>query len=376
MSVVDTARRLAAQHPNHRVVSLYLDLDPEEFAAPPARASQITSLIDEAAKRVEDERPELDHDDLIGLREDLDRVRDYLLSDEPPFEGARALAVFCSGRVDLFEVIQLTEPVEAQVVIENAPFVEPLIRAGTSRRWCVALVSRREARLFTGPADRLRELGSFEDGQHQLGGSQARGERRYEHEADEHLRHVAELLFRRYRHERYDRLALGGPNEVVARLEGFLHNDLRPALVGERLSIDLSSASDDDVRAAVLALAHEDDRAHEREALDRLAEGIGADGRAAGGPEDVLAALNERRVQTLLLDEQFDRAGGRCPTCGLISLAADVPCPTGDGGTLEPQAHIRESAITLAVGQDAEVIVVTQYSDLGTFQGIGAVLRF
>src|SRR5947207_10912523 len=109
MSVSASARRLVAQRPEHPVVSLYLDLDPEEFATPPARVSQINSLLDQAARDVEADAT-LSHEDLLALREDLDRIREYLLSDEPPFQGARALAVFCSLPDDLFEVVQLTRP--------------------------------------------------------------------------------------------------------------------------------------------------------------------------------------------------------------------------------------------------------------------------
>jgi peptide chain release factor subunit 1 len=88
------------------VVSLYLDLDPEEFATPSARESEVHSLIDGAAREVEADDT-LEHQDLIALREDLERLRGYLTSDEPPFQGARGLAVFAPGRDELFEVIQI-----------------------------------------------------------------------------------------------------------------------------------------------------------------------------------------------------------------------------------------------------------------------------
>ena len=68
MSAVDAARSLVEQHPAHRVVSLYLDLDPERFATPRARTSQIHSLLDGATREVEDDDT-LDHEELVALRE-------------------------------------------------------------------------------------------------------------------------------------------------------------------------------------------------------------------------------------------------------------------------------------------------------------------
>jgi peptide chain release factor subunit 1 len=378
MSVVHAARRLVGRRSAHPVVSLYLDLDPERFATPTARTSETRSLLDGAAREI-DSDDTLEHENRIALREDIERLREYLLEGEPPFKGARALAVFCSVPDELFEVVQLSHPAEGQVVVGRTPYVEPLVRGAQDRRWCVALVSRRDARILSGPGDQLAERERIEDnvhGQHDQGGwSQANYERSYEKEADDHLRRVAELLHKRWKLERFDRLALGGPTEVVARLERFLHEDVRSALIERHVDVDFSHATDDQVRQAVAELVELDDRAREREALDRLAEGIGTGGRGAGGSADVLDALNERRVQTLLLESGFDRRGGQCPVCGLLSLERHGPCPA-DGTELEEVAHLREAAVEAALAQDAEILVVSHFPDLGPFQGIGAILRF
>jgi peptide chain release factor subunit 1 len=378
VSVVHAARRLIEHPSTHPVVSLYLDLDPERFATPPARASQIRSLLDEANRAVEGDSS-LEHEEKLALREDLGRIESYLLSREPPFQGARALAVFCSLRDNLFEVVQLTRPAEGSVVIDRTPYVEPLIRGAQDRRWCVALVTRRTARVLTGPSDRLHERESIADdvhGQHDQGGwSQANYERSYEKEADDHLRRVAEALARRWRTERFDRLALGGPIEIVSRLEGMLHDELRARLTERRVDVDVSKATDDQIRQAVAELVEVDERRRERDALDRLAAGIGSGGRAAGGPEATLEALNERRVETLLFETGFDRPGTRCPTCGLLSIETHGQCPA-DGTEMDEVEHLREAAVESALAQDANIIVVSRYPDLGPFQGIAALLRF
>jgi peptide chain release factor subunit 1 len=383
-TVEQAARRLVAQrptHPRHRVISLYLDLDPERFATAPARASQIRSLIDGAAREV-DGMGDLDHDELIALREDLDRVRDYLLSrgaGGPPFKGARALAVFCSSRDELFETVQLARSVPGRVVIEHSPYVEPMVAALGQRRWCVLLVSRRDARMFTGPAGALEERRSFHDdvhGQHDQGGwSQPRYERSVEKEVDDHLRRVAELLDRSWRRDRFDRLALGGPPEIVPRLDGMLSEEVRGCLADGRVEVDVSSANGDQVQKALADLVEEDETRLEREALDRLHAGVGGGGRGAGGVADTVRALAERRVQTLLLAPDFDGRGQRCPVCGLLAVDSDGQCPA-DGTALQEVEHLREAVVEAALAQDAEVMVVRHHPDLGPFQGIGAVLRF
>jgi peptide chain release factor subunit 1 len=376
--VVQAARRLVEHRPGHPVISLYLDLDPERFATAPARASQIRSLIDEAHREI-DGNGNLSHEDRTALREDLKRIDAYLGSREP-FQGARSLAVFCSGRDDLFETVQLPRPVPGRVVVASAPYVEPLVEALQERRWLVVLVSRRTARLLAGPADRLQERAEFQDdvhGQHDQGGwSQANYERSVEKDVDDHLRRVADAVGHAWQTERYDHVAVGGPPEIVPRFEARLPEDVRSRLAAGRVDVDVGTATEEQVRAAVANLVEEDEKERERQALDRLAAGIGSGGRAVGGPEEALEALNERRVEALLLEPGFDRRGLRCVGDGLLFLSSDDGrCPI-DGAELEELDDLREAAVEAALAQDAEVMVVRYYPNLGPFQGIGALLRF
>jgi len=82
----------------------------------------------------------------------------------------------------------------------------------------------------------------------------------------------------------------------------------------------------------------------------------------------VLEALNQARVETLLIAENF-RAGGRVDFQAGLLLPEDA-----DGG--EPVASIVEPAIEKAIEQSAQTMVVRHHDDLVPLGGIGAVLRF
>jgi hypothetical protein len=375
----DPVRRLLEHRTGHPIISVYLDLDPDRFATPPARSAQIRSLMDQAARQLDGAADGLSHEDLITLRADLKRIDDYLSSREAPFQGAAALGVFCSGKDDLFEVLQLPRPVPGRVVIGRMPYVEPLVWFAQQRSWLVALVNRRVGRVLGGPVDRLEEHVGFRDyvhGQHDQGGwSQSRYDRSIEKDTDDHLKRIAEDVNRRWRSERFHRAAVGGPVEIVPRLEAHLSAEVRANLAPSRIEVDLSSVTDTEIRHALAKLVLEDDKQLERDALDRLAAGVGSGGRGVGGPEATLDALNERRVQTLLLEPGFDRPGARCQSCGLLMLSSDGRCPA-DGGPVEELEHLREAVIEAALAQGAEVMVVRHYPDLGPLQGIGALLRF
>jgi peptide subunit release factor 1 (eRF1) len=374
---VQDVRRLVRHRGSHHVVSLYLDLDPERFATPPARASQIRSLLDEAAKAVE--IGDLSHEERAALREDVKRIKSFLSSPDAPFKGARALAVFCSGRDELFETLTLSRPVSGRVMIERAPYVEPMIAAVQERRWLVALVNRSSAWLLAGAPERLAEAERLQEnvhGQHDQGGwSQARYERSVEKDVDDHIRHVAELVNQRWRQERFDRLALGGPQEIVPRLEALLSDEAGRCLAPGRVPVDLSSATEASIRAAVEQLVLKDERQREAEIVRRLREDSRAGGRAAAGLADAIEALNERRVQTLVLDPTFDRRAARCPTCDVLLVDADAACPS-DGTCLETVEHLREAAVEAALAQDASVVVIRHLAEQAPFAGIGALLRF
>src|SRR3712207_6909491 len=72
-------RLAAAEAPSGtRVLSLYLNLDPQaNLAAPANRRSAVNSLLDEAARAVEGQE-DLGHDAHVALRDDVTRTREAL----------------------------------------------------------------------------------------------------------------------------------------------------------------------------------------------------------------------------------------------------------------------------------------------------------
>ena len=364
-------RRLADVRPEQgRVLSVFLNLDPSQFATGAARSTAITSVMTEAAHKVE-ELADLSHDELVALREDVDRVRGVLEGSGIAGNGTRAVAVYACKPADLLETVQLGRIVESQVVIDRTPYVEPLVEQVTGERWMVLLANRRTARFFSGDGHAFEETDRVEDdvhSQHQQGGwSQQRYERSVDKDKDDHLAHAADLAFAAHKLRGIDRLLVGGPEEIVSDLTGKLHSYLRERVMGQ-VQVDVENSTVEDVRRAAAQAVEAHEKHAEREALDRLAEGVGRGTRGTAGLDDTLAALNEARVEILLLAEGF-RAPGRLER---------------DTGTLHPAGYesgeelddVGEAAIEKAIEQAAKVVVVRYHDDLESLGGIGAVLRF
>jgi peptide subunit release factor 1 (eRF1) len=235
----------------------------------------------------------------------------------------------------------------------------------------VLLSNRRAARLFVGPGDALAETDRIVDdvhSQHDQGGwSQLNYQRSVDKEVSDHLVHTAELAFELYKSQGADRVLIGVPSELITEFKSKLHPYLLERVAG-KISVDVENASLDDVRTA----AGEAITAHvmrcEREALDRLQQGVGTGGRGAAGIAEVLDALNQARVETLLIAENF-RASGRMDfEAGLL-----LPPEANQG---EPVEDIVEPAIEKAIEQSAHAMVVRHHTDLEPLGGIGALLRF
>jgi peptide chain release factor subunit 1 len=364
-------RELAAVHPEQgRVLSVFLNLDPAQFGTPAARSSAITSVITDAAHKV-DEADGLSHDERLALRDDVERVREVLLGADVAANGTRAVAVYACGPADLLEIVRLRRPVDNRVELGRTAFVEPLVLQGMDERWMVVLANRRAARLFAGHGEDLEETDRIVDDVHQQhdqgGWSQLNYQRSVEKEVADHLAHTGEVAFGLYKARGADRVLVGAPEELLGDLKAKLHPYLKERIAG-KLQIDVENASLDDVRTCVVDAIREHARRCEREALDRLQESVGRGGRGAAGVAEVLDALNQARVETLLIAESFS-APGR------VDLEAGLLLPEGaDQG--EAVQDIVEPAIEKAVEQSAQTLVVRHHDDLTPLGGIGAVLRF
>jgi peptide chain release factor subunit 1 len=361
-----------------KVLSLFLNLDPREFATGAARSTEVRSLLDRAARLIRDDQA-LAPAARASLRADLERVQAELGQGGLDTKGAHGLAVFASSAADLFEVLKLAEPVDHEPVIADAPFIEPLSAVGPPERWCALLVNRRVARLFCGPGAALEEVELIEDDlrrRHAQGGwSQANYQRSIDKDADDHLRHVAKVAFAHLRDDPPVGILIGAPQELAGDFEGHLHPYLRERLAG-RLDLDVEHTSADDLRRAVAARIEETERAREDAALARLVEAFaGGAGRAASGLPEVLAAVHEQRVEILLVEGGFAAPGVLCPTCGWLGADGTATCPA-DGSATEPVDDLVETAVERSLTQAADVRVLRDRAELASHGRIAAVLRF
>jgi peptide subunit release factor 1 (eRF1) len=372
----DRLRALAELRPDRgRVLSVFLNLDPSEFANAPARTTAINSVVNQAGREVED-ADGLEHDERQALREDVERVREVLSSGDIAQNGTRGVAVYACKPADVLEVVRLAHTVQNRVVLDRGAYVEPLVEEIRVGRWAVLLCNRRAARIFIGPPEELEETDRIEDDVHQQhdqgGWSQSRYQRSVEKEALDHVRHAADELFKKFQRRPFDGVLLGAPEEKLSDLKAALHPYLQERVRGS-VHVDIENTNADGVRRAAAEAIEQWVSQHEREVLDRLEEHIGREARGAAGLDGVIDALNQARVEILLVGDGFRAPGARDHESGLLGTQ---PGPSPLGGTFEPVADVVEEAMEKALEQNAEVMVVRRHDTLSKHGGIAALLRF
>src|SRR3954453_18746606 len=251
----DRLRELAVLRPDGaRVLSVFLNLDPASFAEPPARASEIRSVVDELRRLSRAQSEDADHDAKIGIRADIDRISEFLDDFSP--KGAHGLVIYACGPADLFEVIRLPRPIPSRSVTDDSPFIEPLAGLIGLGSWFTILVNRQTGRMFLGDRERLDEIDVVTDdvhGRHKQGGwSQARYQRSVDEDVQDHLRNVAAAAFLRFKRRPFDNLLLGGRAETITDFESKLHAYLQERVAG-RVDVDVENSSADDVQRAAAA---------------------------------------------------------------------------------------------------------------------------
>lgn len=309
------------------VLSVFLRLDLPEVPTRRSRGVELRSLLTEAAERLRGGAAS-EVAQLAALEACLKRVGSHLedaVVDDP---AVRGVAYFCAEDRD-FRAYALRRPPSFDVAaaFRHGPALEPLLEAMPGAIWGVALVSKEHGRVFRGTDTGLAEVGGVDDDVHRRhsrgGWSQGRYQRGIEKEAKDHVGHVCDLLLAQHEHRPFDHLALVGSTEILPVVESSLHPYLKERLAG-KVATDVEHASAEEVLEQVAGLMAEQRQGRERETIAQLEQGLGRGERAVAGLTDVLAAVDGRRVETLLighgpLDEEVERA-----VDGALAQAAEV----------------------------------------------------
>ena len=327
--------------PSPAVVSLYLDIDGGRSPGAALSASY-KGLADSA---------------LGALTQELQAVEQAL--EEPRLRSERGLAVFSSRRFRLLRICTLPEPVKTRLVVDDKPFLGPLLNlVDQYQRYGVAVVTPQGARFLEYFMGRVRELPEQAISAEGACGSRAALARA----AAARL----ETLSRQLKFQRVIVACAGDLRPLVIEL---LHRFLRDNLiVDDVVDHDWSAEA---VRAHICAAESQARRLREFVAAQRLIDEAGD--RAALGLRRTLDAAQRGRAKTLLVRDGFTKLGRRCAGCARLSLD-DTKCAACGAGT-ETVFDLIGELCDRAMEQGAQVLRMLHRTPLDNVGYVGVELR-
>ena len=319
--------------------------------------------------------------------------------------SANGAFVVADGQQGVFEAIPLDVAPTPSLVLESIPALRPLVHASEDYpTFAVVDANQQEANVWV-----IERLGWSENVQvesdgyprHQsTGGLNAQ---RYQNRANERVeafaRVVADQVNRLFMESSAppDYLILSDDEPMSTAISEHLHKDVSPKVLAK---IELGKDPlPTEIAAIVAPLIEAAERQEEVDAVQKVADNVGAQTLGIAGAVDTLRALANGQVQTLVMNDDFSGTGWAdytLPLFGLGEIPAEHPAG-GDVANLRV-TKLEDEAVRLALlnGGTVELIQTTEpvsadsdvpraggeiprsraATALDGLGGIGAVLRY
>lgn len=353
---------------DHPVTSCYLNIDGRERVRPVDYERDLERLI----------RKLRTGGDLgASVEGDLERIEAHV-GGNLDRSGVRGLAIFSSSAAGLWRVVQLPVPVYSRLSVGPAPALSQLTSVVEQLRPIgVVLIDRHRTRILVFSGGELVEHDQLLESPTPEGDDRGQAERGdlsafFDEVAMQHFRESARAVFDVFQEHKVARVTIGGAPEAMRELEAQFHPYVKDLLVP---SLGLGvNASLGEIRSAMLDIEARSERAEEAAAVARLRDAIGAGSKGVAGLSDTLVALNDRRVDLLLVSEGYEAAGWRCPKCSRLEPIGPT-CPVCST-EMERLDDVVEEAISEAMRQSCDIEMCVENADLDVLGRIGALLRY
>jgi peptide chain release factor subunit 1 len=359
-------RELLEYKAEHPVLSVYVNTDPANGSADVYKLRLRSMLKD------------------IDLTEDVNTVLRYF-DHEHDWSG-RMVAVFSCLPEGFFRAYSFAVPTRDRVRINHRPHVKPLVDLlDAYGGYGVALVDKQGARLFYFHLGEVREqeglLGQSVRRTKRGGGSQTPGRRggiagqtNYTEEVTErNMKEAAEFASRFFAENNVRRVLIGGTEDNVTPFRNQLPKAWQSLVVGT-FPMGMT-ASKTEVMERALEVGQQADRRREAYIVDTVITGAAKGRGGVVSLDDTLNAINDGRVQTLLIKSGFRAPGYRCEGCGHLTAHETSSCPFC-GSNYERISDAVEMAVRRVMQNGGEVEVLHNGDTLSEFGGIGALLRY
>ncbi len=356
------------------VVTVYLGVDPGR-----GELRSVTPRLKDLLASVRVEAASLDRDAEKAVRADADRILG--MARRIGDQQGHGVAVFSSSAHGLLDLVALPAGVRDRAVLDIRPYLAPVeAMLEELRRACTVVLDRRRAEIHRfdgGELEAWEQLDAEELRKSNYGGFAGYEERRVRTHADEvahrHYRDTAARLAELLRDDGFDLLVVGGQAENVDGLVAELSPELAARLAGT-FAVDTHTVTPAIVAEHCRQVMDGYEAREHAELADRVLEVAKGGGLAAVGLAPVLAAVNQRAVDLLVVAADDSVEGTECPSCGWLADESTAACPAcGEAPRRVPDlVDAMASAVRSAGGSARHLLSDTPLDG----DRVGALLRF
>jgi peptide chain release factor subunit 1 len=190
---------------------------------------------------------------------------------------------------------------------------------------------------------------------------------------ERNMKEETEFATHFFEEHRVRRVLIGGSDDNVAQFRNLLPKAWQSLVVGVfPMSMAASHA---DVLAKTLEIGRLSEQQREKKLVENLITTAAKKGEAVIGMEETLKAINDSRVKTLVVMENWHQEGYRCPECNSLTTQPGEPCD-GCGGKAERLEDVIEAAVAAVLRHGGEVEVIGPHTELEAISKVGALLRY
>lgn len=319
----------------------------------------------------------------VELAADVKKIEEYF-DTEYDWAG-RSVAIFSDQSKRFFKVYPLAVPVPDLVHIGIRPNVRPIAGLLDSYGgYGVVLIDKQGARLFHFHLGQLVEqegvLGASVR-QVKKGGSGVKGmrggiasqTRGVEETIERNMRDVIDFATKFFEEKHIRRILLSGTDDNIALFRNYLPKMWQSLIVG---TFPASMGdSHQEILNRTLEVGKKAEIARENKVIEKLITQASKQAGAIIGVEPTLKALNEGRVQTLVIQQGFKVPGFRCPDCNNITSLTEIVCKQCNSEAVGVEDVIA-TAVSLTLKTGGEVDVVHNQTEFEKAGNFGAFLRY
>jgi peptide subunit release factor 1 (eRF1) len=311
---------------------------------------------------------------------DLEVIRHTLA--QPVVRQTRGMALFSAAEQDFFRAFSLPMPVRDQLVLDEAPYLVPLLEAiHRQRRYLLVLTDSHHGELYELAWGHSRLIQKIEHPvprrQRSAGETWGKQQATIARHREDHVLHYCKALVggieRAWTGAPFRGLILMGDHETVEAVRSLLNATLASQVV--HTGPYAWATGTPDIETTVRQVLDEALREHDARLQAEVARRLQEHYLIAAGPQEVVNALRNGQVGYpgyLVLEPDRGQRAARCTRCESLFTTMYATCPVCQG-TCE-QVSLWQEILLFAARHDIMAHIVDTDPVLARHGGVAAVL--